>query len=106
MPVVTNQITTVKIKVDKELQLRILVRWDNTLGIFVSWCPALDLYSQGTSRKSAHEAMEDTIELMMETCYNLGTLVQFLKGHGHEFASPQRLTRNKPIVDMEKWGLE
>ncbi len=44
-----------------QVELNILVREDTELGIYVSWCPALRIFSQGTSREEAIESIRDTV---------------------------------------------
>lgn len=51
-----------------QVELNIRVREDVGLGIHVSWCPALNLFSQGTSRAQAIEAIHDTVNQFLSAC--------------------------------------
>jgi len=54
-------------------------RRDDEANVFVSYCPALKIYSQGLTEEDAHKALEETIELYLETCYEHGILRAELK---------------------------
>ena len=57
-------------------------RKDEQAGVFVSFCPALNIYSQGVTEEDAHKALQETIELYLETCYEHGILRAELKKSG------------------------
>ena len=49
---------------------------------FISWCPLLDVYSQGKSKKAALNNLEDALKLFIESCYQRGVLAQVLNDSG------------------------
>ena len=51
---------------------------------FVSFCPPLDVYSQGPSEETALENLVEALQLFVESCYTRGTLDQVLKDCGFE----------------------
>jgi predicted RNase H-like HicB family nuclease len=67
------------------------VRKDDETGVFVSYCPALDVYSQGTSGQEAEEAIRSAVLLFLTTCYDLEILDHTLKGRGFIPASQAAL---------------
>ena len=42
------------------------VEYDEPYGLFISYCPSLDLYGQGLSAEEALEAVEDGATRMLE----------------------------------------
>ena len=50
------------IKVDLEVS----IREDKEAGVFVSYCPALDLYSQAETHHEALDAIYDAVSLWLE----------------------------------------
>ena len=64
----------------------------------VAWCPALDVYSQGPSRKKAVENLGDALRLFLMSCYERGTLDQVLRDSGFRPAAPTRRTSTKKTV--------
>lgn len=50
----------------------------------VSYCPPLDIYSQGPTRETALENLVEAIQLFFESCYERGTLDKVLRDCGFE----------------------
>lgn len=48
-------------------------------GLYVSYCAALDLYSQGATRKEAKENIIEAAELFVRSCLERNTLGEVLK---------------------------
>lgn len=51
-------------------------------GLYVSFCPKLDMYSQGRTQEEAKQAIESAIGLWVQTCYERGVLEKALKQAG------------------------
>ena len=51
---------------------------------FVSFCPALDVYSQGPSEETALDNLAEALQLFVESCLARGTLDRVLKDCGFE----------------------
>lgn len=51
---------------------------------FVSFCPPLDVYSQGPSEEAALENLVEALQLFVESCFARGTLDRVLKDCGFE----------------------
>jgi predicted RNase H-like HicB family nuclease len=84
-------------------------RWDEQAQVFLSFCPALKIYSQGTSREDAVESLQETIMLYVETCLERGILESVLKEAGFSFASPELLTPTElcqEYIAVEKANFE
>lgn len=58
------------------------VRKDEPLGVYVAYCPALQIYSQGTDEARAHEALKGAVMLFLSACIKHGVLDQALKERG------------------------
>ena len=50
--------------------------------IFVSHTPALDVYSQGPTKKKALDNLVEAVQLFLMSCFERGTLVQVLRDCG------------------------
>lgn len=50
--------------------------------VFVSHCPALDVYSQGDTEKDARTNLVEALQLFVESCYERGTLDAVMKERG------------------------
>ncbi len=63
--------------------LRALVKKEKP-GMYVSYCPALDLYSQGKTITEAKKNIIEATELFIESCFERGVLNKVLakKGFG------------------------
>jgi predicted RNase H-like HicB family nuclease len=48
------------------------IRRDPDVGVFVSYCPALKLYSQGEDELQALEALKSAVGLYLTTCFMRG----------------------------------
>ena len=51
-------------------------------GMYVSYCPALDLYSQGATAKEARANIIEATRLFIESCFARGTLRDVLRESG------------------------
>lgn len=51
-------------------------KWSGDIKGWVSYCPELDLISQGTTEAQALASLSDTITLWALTCYEKGTLLR------------------------------
>ena len=51
---------------------------------YVSFCPALDVYSQGPSEEAALDNLAEALQLFVESCLARGTLDRVLKDCGFE----------------------
>lgn len=67
-------------------------------GMYVSYCPALDLYSQGATAKEARENIIEATQLFIESCFARGTLRDVLRECGFCLAGekPSRKRRARP----------
>lgn len=51
-------------------------------GYFVSYCPALDVFSQGATEKEAKNNLVEALTVFLESCIDRGTLDTVLKECG------------------------
>ena len=82
---------------DVGINFRIGTRCDD--GLWVGWCPCLDLATYGDTREHAREAIKEAVNLWIETCMGDGTIDMALVEAGfsrvvcrHTFLHAQALT--------------
>jgi len=69
-------------KIRITINLNGATRHDEQANIFVGFCPALKVYSQGGTQQEAKEALQSTLGLFVKTCYERGILDKVLSGAG------------------------
>ncbi len=74
------------------------IKWDKEAGVFVTWAPSLQLFSQGKSRTEAKRALTDAVGLLLTTAYDMDILETVLKGAGLQPASP-----STSIADLDEY---
>lgn len=72
-------------------------------GIYVSYCPALDLYSQGDSAKEARENIIEATQLFIESCFEDGTLYSVLSESGF-YAADKKPSRKRRLKISDVFG--
>jgi predicted RNase H-like HicB family nuclease len=60
-------------------------------GLWVTGCPLLDLYSQGSCADDAKRSLEEAILLWVENCVERGTLDQALRECGFQSVRPEAI---------------
>lgn len=64
------------------------VRSDVDAGVFVSWAPGLDIYSQGMTEEEAIRALDDAVTLFVNRCGELGILDEQMRAAGFKKIAP------------------
>lgn len=89
-------------KEDMTLQItarvRGAVRKDDEAGVFVSFCPTLNIYSQATDKECAKAALEGAVMLFLTTCIERGMLDKALKQYGFNEVSKAEATSPKHLA--------
>ena len=67
-------------RVEIKMKVPILVERDEPG--YVSYCPPLDVFSQGKTKKEAKENLIEAMQLFIESCFERGTLDSVLKDCG------------------------
>jgi predicted RNase H-like HicB family nuclease len=62
-----------------EAQLNVRVRWDDAAGLYVSYAPALDIYSQGKTQDGAIRAIEGAMRMYLITALEEDKIGRVLK---------------------------
>ena len=70
-----------------EAQLNVSVRWDQVAGIYVSYAPALDIYSQGETTEDAIHAIEGAMRMYLITAMEGDKIGRVLKRFGEVVAT-------------------
>jgi len=55
---------------------------------WIAWCPPLDVYSQGGSRRDAIASLKEAVELWFESCIQRGVLEKALREVGFKRVKP------------------
>lgn len=63
--------------------------------LYVSHCPVLDLYSQGSTSQEAKKNIIEATQLFIESCFKRDTLARVLKARG--FSSPHQKQRKQKL---------
>jgi predicted RNase H-like HicB family nuclease len=74
-----------QIRIDAQLNVR--VRWDKAAGVYVSYAPALDIYSQGATPEGAVRAIEGAMRMYLITALEQDKIGRVLKRFGEVVAS-------------------
>lgn len=70
------------LEINFRLQARI--RRDEETATYVTWCPALNVRSQGTSEVEARRALSSAITMYIKHCYQRKILDNLLNEHGFD----------------------
>lgn len=63
-------------------QVGAVIREDKETACFVSYCPALDLYSAGRTRPEARKALLSAVDMYVRICYQRNILGKVLHAKG------------------------
>ena len=77
-----------------DIKLRAAVKFDSDAEVWVSWCPALDVYSQGTSRSRAELALKEALTMYVRYCFQERILDKVLGERG--FKPSKHNVENNP----------
>lgn len=77
------------------------IREDHDTKSFVSYCPALDLYSAGRTRPEAKAALQSAVDMFIRLSYDRAILGQLLRDKGFDSAlsAGPTLTDGQPAED-------
>ena len=71
---------------DVKFSLQGAIREDKDTNSFVSYCPALDLYSAGRTRVEAKKALQSAVDMYVRICYQRNILGRLLHEKGFQVA--------------------
>jgi predicted RNase H-like HicB family nuclease len=69
---------------DVKFSLQGAIREDKDTDSFVSYCPALDLYSAGRTRVEAKKALQSAVDMFVRICYERNILGRLLHEKGFQ----------------------
>lgn len=78
---------TAKVQMKIDIKLRAAVGFDEVAGVWVSWCPALDVYSQGTTKTEAKDGLDDALGMYLKYCYERKILDNVLIKRGFQVST-------------------
>jgi hypothetical protein len=73
--------------VQVSFRLQFATRRDDEANVYVGYCPALKLYSQGITEEQAAEAVVSAVKLFLVACYERDILHSALRNRGMTRAS-------------------
>jgi hypothetical protein len=89
-------------------RVRGATRRDEQTGVFVAYCPTLQIYSQGTNEGRARTALESAVKLFLGTCLKFGNIDQALKQRGFSEVSEAETTNPRQqaeeFIAIEKYA--
>jgi hypothetical protein len=68
--------------VQVSFRLKFATRRDDEANVFVGYCPALKLYSQGVTEQESEEAVVSAVKLFLVACYERDILHSALRKRG------------------------
>lgn len=72
-------------------RLEVLIRQDTEANVYASWCPALELRSQGKTEDDSLEAIKEAITLFLKHMYRTKHLDNFLVDRGFMAGDPSEV---------------
>jgi len=88
-------------KIKFTINLKGATRHDEQTNLFVGFCPALKIYSQGTTEQEARHALESSLCLFVETCYKHGILDRVLTNAGfNPIGTPEPLSTHEACEEF------
>lgn len=79
------------------ITFRLPVQTTQEEGMYVSYCEALDVHSQGETKQEATDNLIEAITLFLEECFEMGTLDEVLQDSGFHPGEPGF----HPVADRE-----
>lgn len=73
---------TTKLQVNIDIRLQAGVRYDDESELWVSWCPALDIHSQGTTEERAKASLREALGMYVKYCFEQQILDNILCKRG------------------------
>ena len=89
-----------------EAQLNVRVRWDDAAGVYVSYAPALDIYSQGKTQDDAIRAIEGAMRMYLITALEEDKIGRVLKRFGEVVAAGTGPEPRQYINVLEDGGFQ
>lgn len=80
--------------------LKAQIKFDQAANVYVSYCPELDIHSQGTSVDDSKKALSNTINTYFRTAFETKSIDTVLKKHG--FKAIKSSDGNIAIVKSEE----
>lgn len=89
-----------KRKIELEFRVKVPIDYkDDEVGV-ISFCPLLDIYSQGDTEEEAKSNLQEAIMLFITSCFERGCLDEVLKGCGFEVVNEVKEVKVKKSKDL------
>ena len=85
-----------------EVKFRLETRSRQDGDVWVSWCPALDLYTQAETKDSSHEAIKEAVLGWVESCLERKVLAAALEEVGFSLVkSGEQLPADTNLLEIK-----
>lgn len=85
-----------------EVRFRLETRSRQDGDVWVSWCPALDLYTQAETKDSSHEAIKEAVLGWVESCLERKVLAAALEEVGFSLVkSGQQIPSATDVIETK-----
>lgn len=88
-----------RIQVQIKTAVRVAPADDKAVG-FISYCHALDVYSQGPTEQKAIENLKEAVHLFISSCLDRGTFDQILRKEGFELDTAETQDPDEVMLDV------
>lgn len=97
--------------VQVSFRLKFATRRDEEASVYVGYCPALKLYSQGVTEHEAEEAVVSAVKLFLVACYERDILHSALRNRGMTRATSMvanqiKKNENKEFISVQQFERE
>jgi hypothetical protein len=97
--------------VQVSFRLQFATRRDDEANVYVGYCPALKLYSQGTTEQESEEAIVSAVKLFLVACYERDILHSALRTRGMTKATSMvadqiQKDERKEFITVRPYGKE
>ena len=98
--------------VQVSFRLQFATRRDDEANVYVGYCPALKLYSQGRTEQESEEAVVSAVKLFLVACYERDILHSVLRSRGMTKASSIiaanqiKKDENKQYISVQEFDRE
>lgn len=89
-------------KFSVDYKLKAAIRFDDTAGVHVAWCPMLDIFSQGNDEAEARRALTSALTMYLKHCFRRGILETVLTQRGFE-VSDKPPSKNEDTGDSGEY---
>ena len=77
-------------------------RYDKDAKVFVAWCPAVDVRSQGSTKAKAKRALTSAVTMYIRICWSRSILDDILNKRGFEQCAQGDIADDDRFIDVQE----